>query len=80
MKFAPLIEECPARYQNKLILTLGLPYPAWLEIVEMLAHARVKHGAKFTPEQMQAGTMLVDLVAQAFADYALEHETPKGSA
>jgi hypothetical protein len=80
MRFAPLgPKNCPARYVNKLLLTLGLPYPAWLEVLEILVAAR-EGGTKITPEQQEAGEMLAELVDHAFGQYVLEHDAPKGSA
>jgi hypothetical protein len=75
VKLMPL----PPRYENKLSLSLSLPYPAWLEILEILAAANAG-GLAITTEQMEAGGMFADLVQHAFGQYALEHEIPRGSA
>ena len=71
--------ELPKRYENKLILKLGFPFPLWLEILEILAAAR-QHGVVLTAEQVEAGGMFAELVEHVVGEYVLEHEPPRGSA
>jgi hypothetical protein len=77
-KLGPMM-ALPTRYENKLILKLGFPWPLWLEILEILAAAR-QAGLELTPEQIEAGGMFAELVDHVLGEYVLEHEAPKGSA